>query len=42
VKVLEIDKTTGKISLSHKAVMEDEEKAAKGISSEPVTEEVSA
>jgi polyribonucleotide nucleotidyltransferase len=30
VKVLEIDKTTGKISLSHKAVMEDEEKAASG------------
>lgn len=31
VKVLEVDKTTGKISLSHKAVMEDEEKAAAGI-----------
>jgi polyribonucleotide nucleotidyltransferase len=42
VKVLEIDKTTGKISLSRKAVIEDEEKAAKGISSEPVTEEVPA
>jgi len=42
VKVLEIDKTTGKISLSHKAVMEDEEKAAKGISNEPKTEEVPA
>jgi polyribonucleotide nucleotidyltransferase len=42
VKVLEIDKTTGKISLSHKAVMEDEEKAAKGISDEPKKEEVPA
>lgn len=30
VKVLEIDKATGKVSLSHKAVMEDEEKAAGG------------
>lgn len=30
VKVLEIDKTTGKISLSRKAVLEDEEKAAGG------------
>jgi hypothetical protein len=29
-------------SLSRKALIEDEEKAAKGISSEPVTEEVSA
>jgi polyribonucleotide nucleotidyltransferase len=30
VKVLEIDKTTGKVSLSRKAVLEDEEKAAAG------------
>lgn len=30
VKVLEVDKATGKVSLSHKAVMEDEEKAAAG------------
>ncbi len=30
VKVLEIDKATGKVSLSHKAVMDDEEKAAAG------------
>jgi polyribonucleotide nucleotidyltransferase len=39
VKVLEIDKATGKVSLSHKAVMEDEEKAAKGITEEVKTEE---
>ena len=38
VKVLEVDKTTGKISLSHKAVMEDEEKAAKGIVEEVKSE----
>lgn len=39
VKVLEIDKTTGKISLSHKAVMEDEEKAASGKVEEPAVKE---
>ncbi|HMT10121.1 MAG TPA: polyribonucleotide nucleotidyltransferase [Ignavibacteria bacterium] len=39
VKVLEIDSKTGKVSLSHKAVMEDEEKAAKGITEETKTEE---
>jgi len=39
VKVLEIDKATGKVSLSHKAVMEDEENAAKGITEETKTEE---
>jgi len=42
VKVLEIDKTTGKISLSRKAVLEDEEKAAKGITDKPRKEEVPA
>ena len=42
VKVLEIDKATGKVSLSHKAVMEDEEKAAKGITEETKTEETPA
>lgn len=39
VKVLEIDKATGKVSLSHKAVMEDEEKAAAGGNTETKTEE---
>lgn len=39
VKVLEVDKATGKVSLSHKAVMEDEENAAKGITEEVKTEE---
>jgi polyribonucleotide nucleotidyltransferase len=39
VKVLEIDKATGKVSLSHKAVMEDEEKAAGGKAPEAKTEE---
>jgi len=39
VKVLEIDSKTGKVSLSHKAVMEDEENAAKGITEETKTEE---
>jgi len=39
VKVLEIDSKTGKVSLSHKAVMEDEENAAKGITEEAKTEE---
>ncbi len=41
VKVLEIDKATGKVSLSHKAVMEDEEKAAAG-GSAPKKEETPA
>lgn len=42
VKVLEIDKTTGKISLSRKAVLEDEEKAASGKGTEVKTEETPA
>jgi polyribonucleotide nucleotidyltransferase len=42
VKVLEIDKTTGKVSLSHKAVMEDEEKAAAGGNSVAKKEETPA
>jgi polyribonucleotide nucleotidyltransferase len=42
VKVLEIDKATGKVSLSHKAVMEDEEKAAAGGDGAAKKEETSA
>jgi polyribonucleotide nucleotidyltransferase len=42
VKVLEIDSKTGKVSLSHKAVMEDEEKAAGGSTPEAKSEETPA